>query len=291
MSVLVLLAMQVISAIHPARPSPEFAGYNDSEIELNATCMRGKTNRWPRRRRIRRKRGGRRDRTAWGSYTESAPPVLPSNAGVPGFENEMLSTAISLRKDRRQGAEDEWDDGDDVIDEEFENDDEDTHHDESGMSEDHAQIRRRDVRSTRDIEIRSIRTAVADALVSLPTSFASSLFSAPSALFGSTTRPAERTLLLTPPQTHHTSFEAETESSVNFSDIPGAYTVTNVDFPVTLQERSDLSVGSRLTMASNTRLWISLWFLLTAPVIFWDAGFCFMRYVHVTSIFSAKSVI
>ncbi|KAL5519782.1 hypothetical protein ACEPAG_1442 [Sanghuangporus baumii] len=30
-------------------------------------------------------------------------------------------------------------------------------------------------------------------------------------------------------------------------------------------------------MAAKTHLWISLWFLLTAPVIFWDVGFCFMR--------------
>ncbi|KAJ8502933.1 hypothetical protein ONZ45_g11294 [Pleurotus djamor] len=25
------------------------------------------------------------------------------------------------------------------------------------------------------------------------------------------------------------------------------------------------------------RTWISLWFLITAPIILWDAGFCFMR--------------
>ncbi|KAL4263219.1 EXPERA domain-containing protein [Pleurotus pulmonarius] len=30
-------------------------------------------------------------------------------------------------------------------------------------------------------------------------------------------------------------------------------------------------------MAYKTRTWISLWFLLTAPVIFWDVGYCFMR--------------
>ncbi|CAL1711044.1 unnamed protein product [Somion occarium] len=31
------------------------------------------------------------------------------------------------------------------------------------------------------------------------------------------------------------------------------------------------------TMAVNARTWISLWFLLTIPVIFWDAGYCFLR--------------
>lgn len=30
-------------------------------------------------------------------------------------------------------------------------------------------------------------------------------------------------------------------------------------------------------MAVKTHVWISLWFLLTAPVIFWDAFYCFMR--------------
>ncbi|KIJ64001.1 hypothetical protein HYDPIDRAFT_91287 [Hydnomerulius pinastri MD-312] len=30
-------------------------------------------------------------------------------------------------------------------------------------------------------------------------------------------------------------------------------------------------------MAVKTHTWITLWFLLTAPVIFWDVGYCFMR--------------
>ncbi|KJA22547.1 hypothetical protein HYPSUDRAFT_40935 [Hypholoma sublateritium FD-334 SS-4] len=30
-------------------------------------------------------------------------------------------------------------------------------------------------------------------------------------------------------------------------------------------------------MAVKTHTWISLWFLLTAPVIAWDVGYCFMR--------------
>ncbi|OCH88080.1 hypothetical protein OBBRIDRAFT_795611 [Obba rivulosa] len=30
-------------------------------------------------------------------------------------------------------------------------------------------------------------------------------------------------------------------------------------------------------MAVKTHLWVSLWFLITIPVIFWDAGYCFMR--------------
>ncbi|KAL7284251.1 hypothetical protein PYCCODRAFT_1430122 [Trametes coccinea BRFM310] len=30
-------------------------------------------------------------------------------------------------------------------------------------------------------------------------------------------------------------------------------------------------------MAFKTHTWISLWFALTIPVIFWDAGYCFLR--------------
>ncbi|KAJ7220651.1 hypothetical protein GGX14DRAFT_675507 [Mycena pura] len=30
-------------------------------------------------------------------------------------------------------------------------------------------------------------------------------------------------------------------------------------------------------MPLKTHTWISLWFLLTAPIIFWDVGYCFMR--------------
>jgi len=30
-------------------------------------------------------------------------------------------------------------------------------------------------------------------------------------------------------------------------------------------------------MAVKTHTWITLWFVLSAPVIFWDAGYCFMR--------------
>jgi len=37
-------------------------------------------------------------------------------------------------------------------------------------------------------------------------------------------------------------------------------------------------------MAVKTYTWITLWFVLTAPVIFWDAGYCFMRYVLSTSL-------
>ena len=30
-------------------------------------------------------------------------------------------------------------------------------------------------------------------------------------------------------------------------------------------------------MAVKTYTWVSLWFLITAPIIFWDASYCFMR--------------
>ena len=32
-------------------------------------------------------------------------------------------------------------------------------------------------------------------------------------------------------------------------------------------------------MALKTYSWITFWFLASAPVIFWDAGYCFFRYV------------
>ncbi len=31
-------------------------------------------------------------------------------------------------------------------------------------------------------------------------------------------------------------------------------------------------------MAPNTYTWISAWFLLTTPVVIWDAFYCLMRY-------------
>ncbi|KAL5519783.1 hypothetical protein ACEPAG_1443 [Sanghuangporus baumii] len=33
------------------------------------------------------------DRTAWGSYTERAPPILPAHTWIPGFEDELLLVA------------------------------------------------------------------------------------------------------------------------------------------------------------------------------------------------------
>ena len=32
-------------------------------------------------------------------------------------------------------------------------------------------------------------------------------------------------------------------------------------------------------MALKTYTWITLWFLLTAPVIMWDVSYCLLRYV------------
>lgn len=31
---------------------------------------------------------------------------------------------------------------------------------------------------------------------------------------------------------------------------------------------------------SKTHSWISLWFLVTVPIIAWDVGYCFMRWVY-----------
>lgn len=41
-----------------------------------------------------------------------------------------------------------------------------------------------------------------------------------------------------------------------------------------------LPPSQRNTMAVKTHTWISLWFLLTVPVIAWDVGYCFMRFVN-----------
>ncbi|KAJ8502944.1 hypothetical protein ONZ45_g11301 [Pleurotus djamor] len=40
---------------------------------------------------------------------------------------------------------------------------------------------------------------------------------------------------------------------------------------------TEIIVNTTHTMALKPRTWISLWFLITAPIIFWDAGYCFMR--------------
>ena len=37
--------------------------------------------------------------------------------------------------------------------------------------------------------------------------------------------------------------------------------------------------GRKKKMAVKTYTWVSLWFLLTVPIIIWDASYCFMRYV------------
>lgn len=37
-------------------------------------------------------------------------------------------------------------------------------------------------------------------------------------------------------------------------------------------------------MAPNTYTWISAWFLLTTPIIIWDASYCLMRYACVIEV-------
>lgn len=65
----------------------------------------------------------------------------------------------------------------------------------------------------------------------------------PSTLFGSTTRPSRRILT----------------------------TANHSSSPKTQIRYSNMA-------ASKSYWWVTLWFLLSAPVIFWDASFCFMRY-------------
>ncbi len=56
----------------------------------------------------------KKDITVWGSYREFAPPVLPTNASAPGFENEVLRLRRKSRRfpcTRRRGrraGEHDW---------------------------------------------------------------------------------------------------------------------------------------------------------------------------------------
>ena len=203
-------------------------------------------------------RHGRKDRTAWGSYTENCPPILPPNASITGFEDEALLIAERLRKraERKSKKHEAF-----VTDDEESTDDEDVDEEEkqwdggertghaSDGSPDGGDGRRTvQARRARDNKHR-IPLSVARPL-RFPTPFSSF----PSALFGSTTRPAAR--ILTAPES----------SSKHTRDVA--------------------SIRRRNMAAAKTHWWISLWFLLSAPVIFWDAAYCFMRYVY--SLLSSK---
>lgn len=257
MSVLALLVAQFLSQHHTSK-----AGASSPE-SLNTTTRTRRI----RRHRIARahRRHARRDRTAWGSYVEHAAPVLPPNTCVPGFENEAL--LLGKRDRRRQGAEDEWEDDaahdeEDVTDSEDEDEDEDEH--ELNVGSDGGLRRRRGAEDGSISHSHGLPMfpSINSLFDLLPTSF-----STPSSLFGSTTRPATRTLLDT---TEHQQL-----SVLNAPQQPA----TSNSLASTRSNYSNRT-SEQNTMAPKAHTWITLWFLLTAPVILWDASYCFMRFAH-----------
>lgn len=260
MSVLALLVTQFFSLHHTSKAST-------SSPESLTTSTR---TRRIRRHRIARahRRHARRDRTAWGSYVEHAAPVLPPNTCVPGFENEAL--LLGKRDRRRQGAEDEWEDDTAHDEEDVTDSDEEDEDDVDSEHEHELNVGAEGLRRRRGAEDGSIShshglpmfPSINSLFDLLPTSF-----STPSSLFGSTTRPATRTLLDT--SEHHQL------SVLNAPQQPA----TSNSLASTRSDYSNRTAGQN-TMAPKAHTWITLWFLLTAPVILWDASYCFMRFVH-----------
>jgi hypothetical protein len=41
-------------------------------------------------------------------------------------------------------------------------------------------------------------------------------------------------------------------------------------------------------MAPKTYPWITVWFLITAPLMLWDAGYCLMRFVFLRCLYPAQ---
>ncbi len=97
---------------------------------------------------------------------------------------------------------------------------------------------------------------------SFPSSF-TSFYTPSSLLFGSTTRPATRA---------RPAPEETTQESVI-----RRRTATQSDVRVTEQLEASENEGVRAEMAAKSHLWITLWFAITAPIIAWDVGYCFMR--------------
>ncbi|THH09826.1 hypothetical protein EW145_g1733 [Phellinidium pouzarii] len=129
----------------------------------------------------------RPDRTAWDTYVEHAPPLLPANAYIPGFEEEAMLVAGGMR--RKKSSEDKDGETHQAADTESSDDDrsEDgkTTDDDDDGSERRRHHNRRSARAHAR-ETKDLRST------SLPTP--STLSFVPSSLFGSTTRPASRIL-------------------------------------------------------------------------------------------------
>jgi len=194
--------------------------------------------------------------------------VLPPNTCVPGFENEAL--LLGKRGRRRQGAEEEWENDAAHEEEDVTDSDDDDEHDVDSEHEHELNIdnehstglrRRRDAEDGSRSHSHGLPTfpSINSLFDLLPTSL-----STPSSLFGSTTRPATRTLLDTTEQ-HQPTVLSEFQQSATTNTLAST--------------RSDFSSRTvrHNTMAPKAHTWITLWFLLTAPVILWDASYCFMR--------------
>ena len=170
---------------------------------------------------------------------------------------------------RRQGAEYEWDD-EELDEDEVTDSDSDIEHDDEHDGEGSEQT----LFTEEDTEFGSrvaesgsgsnVRTHglpsfpnINSLIELLPTSL-----STPSSLFGSTTRPATRTT----PEPYELRHREATVSVKEASDTAARGSFLN-----------NLSIPA--TMAPRAHSWITLWFLLTAPVILWDASYCFMRCV------------
>jgi hypothetical protein len=254
------------------------------------------------------------DITNWGSYLEHAPPVLPQNITAPGYEPLSRRRGRKKRKSFDTAEEhvaDDTDIDDDDSGEEVEDDELDpfgvgnaegaedpalT----SSPSDRHAVLG--ESRGPRTLQRSENRFSFPSLQSLFPlaslfpfsatsTSSSTTAPSTPSSLFGSTTRPAsERTLegngyeqpisilrrasdfylrwenwVPTPSATHRTSSAFSTQTS--------AASLENSNGAVS----RSLAHTRIARMAPKTHAWVSLWFLLTAPVIFWDAMYCFMR--------------
>lgn len=252
MSVLAILAMQLLSTSHV--DDSKFSDLqeveimdadSDSEVDVQSSGHRRRHRRAHLRRTGRTR--GQRDRTAWGSYMEHAPPVLPAGAWVPGFENEVL--ALGRRVGQLQGADDA--DG--------ERDDDSGDEEEAVDSEERAERGLRQRRPAGGSTLPAL-PSLAGWLREFPASLLS-YHSASSSLFGSTTRPAANRLLPEPAKVEQDALDVSRRVSTPSSSTSGRARTT------------------RSAMGAKTHLWVTLWFLLSAPVIFWDASYLFMRCV------------
>lgn len=251
---------------------PHYEWDADGEESDELEGVEHRRSRYKRRKMHRAPKSSRRkDITVWGSYREFAPPVLPTTASAPGFENEVLKLRRKSKRVHRASGEENDDDDEQTTDDELTDVEDDEHVDDvdehivADDDDDDATMNahRHSDHHTRSFpSLRSLNALRS----SLPSSF-TSFYTPSSLLFGSTTRPATRS---TPP-----SQEINQESVVR-RRTPAPQTESG-DVGVTGQISE--SEQARSTMAAKSHLWITLWFVITAPIIAWDVGYCFMRCV------------